>query len=144
MKNSYYTYVEENKLLIECFLGETDFEDILELRKEIEPKLNGIEKLNILIDIQNSTSKVSLDKVQHFISNYPNSEFTSKIVRIAVVTAKPNQVVKTMLFIDGLKKLNIPVKTFSSISAAVVWLDTGIEIDKVKLILEDFKKSIRV
>lgn len=141
MNNSYYTYKERYKLLIECFYGESDLEDVFELRKEIELHLTETEKFNILIDIKDNVSPISLDKIEEFLPNYMGSEFTSKIKRIAIVTDTPTQVAKAMLFIDGIKKLNLPIKIFSSIEFAIKWLHTNIDIETIESILNDFKKN---
>lgn len=141
MKNSYYTYVEEKKLLIECYCGEIEFEDIVELKKEIEANLKEEAKINILIDIQEDISTLSIEKLDKFIQFYQNSEFISKIGSMAVVTDTPSQVAKTMLLIDGLNENNIPIKVFSSVKSAVNWLNTGIDLNRVKSILKNFKNT---
>jgi hypothetical protein len=141
VKNSYYTYVEEKKLLIECYCGEIEFEDIVELKKEIEANLKEEAKINILIDIQEDISTLSIEKLDKFIQFYQNSEFISKIGSMAVVTDTPSQVAKTMLLIDGLNENNIPIKVFSSVKSAVNWLNTGIDLNRVKSILKNFKNT---
>jgi hypothetical protein len=141
VNNSYYTYNKIYKLLIECFCGESDFEDVFELRKEIELHVSETEKINILIDIRDNISPFSYTTIEEFIPKYIESGFTSKIKRIAIVTDTPTQVAKTMLFIDGIKELNLPIKTFSSIEFAINWLHTGISIETVESILSDIKKN---
>jgi hypothetical protein len=139
--NSYYTYVEEHKLLVECFCGEIKFEDVVELKKEIEANLKEKAKINILVDIQKDISTLSIEELDKFIQFYQNSGFISKIGSMAVVTDTPSQVVKTMLIIDALKENNTPIKIFSSTKSALDWLNTGIDLNRVKSILENFKNT---
>ncbi|WP_372754695.1 hypothetical protein, partial [Labilibaculum sp.] len=56
-------------------------------------------------------------------------------------TDTPTHVTKTMLFIDGVKELNLPIKAFSSIEFATNWLRTGISINIIKSTLTKFKKA---
>lgn len=142
MRNSYYNYVEEHKLLIECLCGEIEFEDVVELKNEIEANLKEVAKINILIDIQEDISKTPIEKIDEFIQFYLKSEFISKIDCIAIVTNTPSQVAKTILIMEGLKELNVPTKVFSSIDSAINWLNTGIDLNRVKSILKNFKNTL--
>ncbi|MBL4561565.1 MAG: STAS/SEC14 domain-containing protein [Labilibaculum sp.] len=142
MGNSYYTYVEEHKLLIECFCGETEIKDVFELKNVIESHLNQVPKLNILVDIQKNSSKPSFKKIDDFVEFYLKSEFSLKIDRFAFVTDTPRQVANTMLIIEGIQnEVDIPFKIFSSVESAINWLRSDISIDRVKSILEDFKNT---
>ncbi|MFA9371964.1 MAG: STAS/SEC14 domain-containing protein [Labilibaculum antarcticum] len=142
MKNSYYMYVKEHKLLVECFCGEIEFKDVVELKKEIEDNLKEEVKINILVDIQEDISTLSIEKLDNFTQFYQNSGFISRIGRMAVVTSTPTQVVKTMLLIDALKENNTSIKVFSSIKSALDWLNTGIDLNRVKSILKNFKTPV--
>lgn len=142
MENSYYNYVEEHKLLIECFCGETKIEDAFELKNEIESNLSQVPKFSVLVDIQNSSTKTSFRRIENLVEFYLESKFTIKIDCIAIITNTPSQVVNTILFIDALKKeRNIPIKTFSSVESAVNWLQSGIKVATIESILEDFKNT---
>ncbi|MDM8161308.1 STAS/SEC14 domain-containing protein [Labilibaculum sp. K2S] len=143
MGNSYYNYVEEHKLLVECFCGETKIEDVFELKSEIESCLDQVPKFSVLVDIQENTDKPFHKMNDAFIEFYSKSKLTLKIDRIAVVTHTPSQVVNTILFIDGLKEVfDIPIRVFSSIESSVNWLHSDVSIDKIKSMLEDFKNTI--
>jgi len=142
VRDSYYTYVEEHKLLIECFCGETKIEDVSELENEIKYHLNQVAELSILIDIQKNSSKPSFKKIDDFIEFYLKSEFCFKVNRLAFVTDTPRQVANTILIIEGVQnEVNIPIKIFSSVESAVNWLHSDISIDKIKSILENFKNT---
>lgn len=132
--------MEEHKLLVECFCGEIKFEDVVELKKEIEANLKEKAKINILVDIQEDISKTSIEKIDEFIQFYLKSDFFSRIDCMAIVTKTPSQVAKAILIIEGIKELNIPIKAFSSINSAANWLHKDIDINMVKSILDDFKK----
>ncbi|WP_461632802.1 hypothetical protein [Labilibaculum euxinus] len=141
--NSYYNYVEEHKLLIECFCGETEIEDVFELKNKIEVNLSQVPKFSILVDIQENTDKPYHKMNDAFIEFYSKSELTLKIDSIAIVTNTPNQVVNTILFIDDLKEVfDIPIRVFSSLKPAINWLHSDVSIDKIKSMLEDFKNTI--
>ncbi|MBN2597752.1 hypothetical protein [Labilibaculum sp.] len=141
MGNSYYTYAEEHKLLIECFCGETEIENVFELKNEIEANLSQVPKYSILVDIRKNTNKPFHKKDDDLTKFYSKSKSTLKIDSIAILTNTPNQVVNTTLFIEGLKKeFDMPIKIFSSLESAVKWLNTGIDLNKVKSILKEFKK----
>ncbi len=142
MGNSYYNYVEEHKLLVECFCGEIEFEDVIEFKKKIEANIKEEAKINILVDIQKDISTLSIEELDKFIQFYQNSGFISRIRSMAVVTDTPSQVVKAMLLIDALKDNNTPIKAFSSLKSALNWLNKDIDINKIKSILENFKTPV--
>jgi len=132
--------VEEHKLLIECFCGETEIDDVFELKRKITSNLEQLSNINVLVDIQKNTSNISFKKLDQLIEYYLKSDFTSKIECMAIVADTPDLVAKTMLFIEGVKHLKTPIKTFSAVKPAVNWLHADINAKEIQNLLKNCKK----
>ncbi|PKQ65097.1 hypothetical protein BZG02_04510 [Labilibaculum filiforme] len=142
MRNSYYNYVEEHKLLIECFCGETKIKDVFELKCETGSHLHNVPKFSVLADIRRSNSKPSFKEIDEFIELYLQSKLSSKIDRIAIITSTPRQVANAMLIIDSVEnEIDIPIKVFSSVESALKWLRCNMCSSKVNTILENFQAT---
>lgn len=138
---SNFKIIPEKKLIIEYFYGKIELKDILELkyRESIEKEYNS--NFNVIDDSRDAEFLLDEKEISTYVDHITNNKLINGKRNAAYLTKTPNQVVIATLF-DMLKKeLPINVRIFSTVEAAINWVDLLQEDKKlVEFYLENLRK----
>ncbi len=114
-------------LITEVFVGDYDMNDIILFQKKISEDKRYGRPLNVLLDLRRSNPRFSVNDLDSLVSVSVKFGNTSKNVKIAFVSELPRHVVDSVIIenIFKSKKVNAEAKAFSTIEAALDWLNVN-------------------
>ena len=124
MKFIKYSYLKDHKLLIKVCKGEVVRRELISEFQQAFANINSDQPICILLDARKVKIKASVDESKLYTNFFLNKNIYKTVDQVAVVTDTPDQVVQTMMFIEGVKHLNKSIKIFSSTDSAINWLNT--------------------
>lgn len=113
-------------LIVEYFRGYVTWEDLIELKKKEITSLDFDKDFNVISDIRNVKFHMSIEQ-----GNEKYIEFLLKDVRArgtrksAIITINPIQLVNSEMLRMGSENIKINLKTVSTLSAALEWVNIG-------------------
>ena len=123
-----YKILKQKKLVIEIYKNDLFFRDAEELKKRIFEDGEFCQGLNFLIDVRKTTYNVTSNQLKKYRDFIISNLEPKAIKKIALLTNKPEQVAHGLLFGYNQSKLLYNYNVFSTLEAAVKWL----EIDYIK------------
>jgi len=139
MSKSRCQYLKEYNLLIECFSPLQGHKDFLKSHVECYSSIDINTPHSLLIDIRDWDIETCLEYNKEYIEFFTNSTRRKRILKIAFLTNTPNQVAQTMIFIDSVQDINVDIHVFSSLEAAISWINPHININLTNEILANFR-----
>jgi len=121
-----YRVLDENRLVIEVFSGKVELDDYISFKEtEIHDNQYHLEYKH-LVDLCDaiiiSAGENIEDKVKKFVSAIENTPGFFGNRKSALLANTPQQVTASMLY-KLLNELPVPVETFTTLSAAIEWLE---------------------
>lgn len=144
MLKSDYRILKKSSLIIEYHEGLFTLEGIIGFRKKQALDTEFSSDYNILMDLSNTEIAGSIEEVKNYVKFYIDNKNIVGERSMAVLTNTPNQVFYTTLFEQHNNQLPQKTKIFSTIGAALRWLNANIAESKVVDILKDLRKSVSV
>lgn len=144
MLKSAYRILEKYALIIEYHEGLFTLEGIIEFRKKQALDKKFSSDYSILMDLNNVEIAGSTEEVKSYVKFYIDNKNIVGKRSMAVLTNTPNQVFYTTLFEQHNTRLPQKTKIFSTVGAALRWLNANIADSQVIDILEDLRKSVSV
>jgi len=123
MEESGYTIDVEGKIIIETFCGIFNLTNYERLKSDefADPRFSH--DFNVLSDIRMTNSKFNNEDAKRLVNFlYKNIPKTGNR-KCAVVTKTPQQVVFSVFFEEYSKILPVEVMTFSTVEAAMDWIN---------------------
>lgn len=133
--SNWYFSLKETNLIIEKFEGDLNLASLKNLKsREVEDPLYH-KDYPILSDIRTSQPQISLDEIK----DYQN--FISKLDvvgerQLAILTESPMQVAIASLFKSHFNKNGQEIEIFSTLEAAMHWLNRNNYFEEVKNLLD--------
>jgi len=138
-----YKILQEHKTVLQCINGDFYLSDLIALQDRLSNDQKYCPDYNVIADLvdANLIAEISdVDKYTEYIKNNPRMK---GVRRVAYITSRPNEVVLSTLFSQQVKRLAISVNVFSTIEAALLWLEYPSQArDELVLNLQDLKVSI--
>jgi hypothetical protein len=115
----------DNNLLTEIFVGNYDSNDVLAFQKKVYEDKRFNRPLNVLLDLRRSTPQFSVNDLDSLVLDSLKFGDTSKGIKIAFLSGLPRHVVDSVIIesIFKSKKVKAEAKAFSTLEAALDWLD---------------------
>ncbi len=135
MKFIKYSFWDEHRLLIKACSGEVVRRELIYEFQEVFANLKTTRPVDVLIDVTKLKLKASVADSELYTTFFQNDKIYNLVDKIAVVTNTPDQVVQTILFMEGIQHLNTEIKIFSSVDSAVIWLNTNARAKDIKEML---------
>jgi len=141
--NSNYIILKEHNLLIEHHSGNLDLESYINFvtNTTLDPLFST--NMNYFIDLSNVVVTASIDDIRKY-NNFTEANFISeKKRRVALVTDSPNQMVFSILFKDSNTQKLKEIEVFSTIIAAIEWINSNLNKNDILEILSTLKNSTK-
>ena len=120
-----YSYLKrEKQLIIACSVEIVDRKELISEFQSMFEKLNIDSPVDVLLDVRDINLKASIEANKIYINYFLDEKLHACINKIAVLADSPNQVVQTMLFMDGINHLGTSIKIFSTEKSAGYWLNS--------------------
>ncbi|NOU59782.1 STAS/SEC14 domain-containing protein [Marinifilum caeruleilacunae] len=123
MKYIRYSYLKNEKQLIIACSGKIIRTELIAEFQQMFSLLDIKTNVDVLIDVKNVNLKASIEASKIYTDFFNDDKLYRYINKIAVLADSPDQVVQTMLFMDGVKHLGTSIKIFSMESSATDWLN---------------------
>ena len=132
--------MKDHKLLIKVCKREVVRRELISEFQQIFANINTDQPVCILLDARKVNIKASVDGSKLYTNFFQNESIYKTVNQIAIVTDTPDQVVQTMMFIEGVKHLNKSIKIFSSTDSAINWLNTKASKETIKKTLNSLNQ----
>ena len=141
MEFKYYIITDLN-LILECYIGEFKYKDIFESKMIEMSDPEWKNNYNVLADIRDSKFLISESEIKDLHKHYDLSVKRKS----ALLTNFPSHVVfGTFLKNYNIKESLILPEVFSTVEAALFWLDINLEEnERVKEILNELSGNINI
>ena len=133
--------MKEHKLLVKVCKGEVVRRELIKEFQQAFTDINTDQPICILLDAREVNIKASIEGSKLYTDFFLNENIYKLVNQVAIVTDTPNQVVQTMMFIEGVKHLNKSIKIFSSTDCAINWLNTKTNIENIIKTLENLNQN---
>ena len=135
-----YKILKDEKLIIEYHTGRITTLDFIESRRIISSDESYNPDFDLIFDWRDVEMIVTQDDINEFIIFFKKF---SKIVgdrKSAYLTSKPNEVIVTTLFSQGIEDSSVKTGTFSTIKGVVNWINNkGLDKNKLMNIIKELK-----
>ncbi|MBI9058186.1 MAG: STAS/SEC14 domain-containing protein [Labilibaculum sp.] len=132
MKFVKYSFWDEHKLLIKACRGEVIRRELINEFQQVFANLKSNKPVNVLVDVTKLKLKASVAESELYTAFFQKDKIYNLVDKIAVVTNTPDQVVQTILFMEGIQHLDTDIKIFSSVDSAAIWLNTNARTKDIK------------
>eukprot|EP01029_Cantina_marsupialis_P029108 TRINITY_DN779807_c0_g1_i1.p1 TRINITY_DN779807_c0_g1~~TRINITY_DN779807_c0_g1_i1.p1 ORF type:complete len:148 (-),score=13.43 TRINITY_DN779807_c0_g1_i1:12-455(-) len=132
MKFVKYSFWDEHRLLIKACRGEVVRRELINEFQEVFSNLDHTSPVDVLIDVTKLRLKASVAESELYTTFFQNDKIYNLVDKIAVITSTPDQVVQTILFMEGIQHLDTNMKIFSSVDSAAIWLNTNARTKDIK------------
>lgn len=139
-----YSYLKKEKqLIIACSVKIVDRKVLILEFQSMFDKLNIDSPVDVLLDVKDINLKASIQANKIYTDYFLDEKLYANINKIAVLADSPDQVVQTMLFMDGVNHLGTSIKIFSTESSASIWLSRNDENNKILYVHKALSKLKR-
>jgi len=118
-----YKILPELNLIIEYYCGKVNIDDIINHKKSEIEDIEYNPNYNFIGDLRDSELDVTQEDVFVYVSFLETNNKVSGQRKSAILTNTPNQVAFTSLFKHKSKKLPANNQIFSTLEAAMEWLN---------------------
>lgn len=122
----------QQKLILETYVGEVNADILIANKKRIAESNEYHSNYDILLDFRQADFNFSVTDLEIIVEYLKNNKALQGNKNVAYLTNKPNQVALTTMFASRIKSIPIRPKVFSTISAALNYLNI-IGLDKPTL-----------
>jgi len=131
--------MKDSHLIVEYHKGIGMVQDAVDFRtvQATDPEFSP--DFDIIIDLHDLIFDVEVTDLKEFVDFYLRNLYLMGHRKIAMITETPNQVVATTLFKQMHENLPQSIKVVSTVSAAVVWVNSELTELRVTTILKDLK-----
>lgn len=140
---SNYIILKQHNLLIESHSGNLDLDSYINFvtKTTLDPLFS--KNMNYYIDLSNVVVTASIDDIRKY-NEFTEENFKSEIKRkVALVTNSPNQMVFSILFKDSNTQKLKEIEVFSTIIAAIEWINSNLNKNDILEILSTLKNSTK-
>ena len=139
-----YLYLKKEKqLIIACSVKIVDRKVLISEFQSMFDKLNIDSPVDVLLDVKDINLKASTQANKIYTNYFLDEKLYANINKIAVLADSPDQVVQTMLFMDGVNHLGTSIKIFSTEKSASIWLSRNDENNKILYVHKALSKLKR-
>jgi hypothetical protein len=132
-----YKIISEKKLILEYYSGTIIVQDLIKQKFDISREKEYNADYNIIHDLRDAELLISEEEGKTFLNFLKSTTLPNKNRKVAHLTETAGQVTTTTLFTLLNDIPNINIEVFSTLEAAVIWLD--LSIDDYYLIYNYFK-----
>jgi hypothetical protein len=137
-----YKIIPELQVAVEYYEGQLSLNDIIEFELREMENSEYSPKLNFIADFRNAELIASEGDVKKFIDFLKKTKGIVDQRKVALVTETPNQVVLTTLYALYTSDMPVKNKVFSTLDAAMKWLEIKEESHKIILkSLEELRRT---
>lgn len=136
-----YKILPEIRMIVVCYFGQNRISDILNHRTILNDEVSYNSNYNMLIDFRNCQLDIDEKDIKTYINYAMASEKMKGTRKIAFLSITPKETVFPYLYSKNLKHLPFKVNIFSTLKAAIAWLDCS---DEDTLRIEDSIKNMNV
>ncbi|MEE4198520.1 MAG: hypothetical protein V2I54_12815 [Bacteroidales bacterium] len=137
-----YKILKKEGVIIEYHSGDIDIEDLISSKKIISSDNEYSSDYDVVSDVRDTNIILSPEDVDKYVIFFKKYAVLQGSRKLAFITRKPQHLVFTTLFSDGIKDTPINTEIFSTLKAVVNWVDSSYLNEKVlKGIIEGLKKS---
>ena len=140
-----YKILEKSDLVLEVLHGNIALRDYLQFKGKLMSDHPQASESNFIIDLRDVVIESSGKELEGVIRNYLESvEHIPGIIekrKSALLTKTPDQVIATTMY-KILNNLPVEVEIFTTVSAAINWLDLkDLDSDDIQKMLSDMKEQ---